>query len=340
MTANKRKKYTLQIIWFTILGSILIWLVDGAIQIAVRHSDSEQTGKVNKVMGHEIDPGIMVFGSSVGEVGIDAPEIASITNQSVYNCCIDGTRYMQYRGIIDEFDSYSKNNKYVVMVESYLSFEKIQAVNSLDRYLAYLNNGNLYNSLYAMQPDLLWKCRYVPFYKFIPASHVYYKNAAVGLKRLMHHSKDTDSLMGYTPAYKTLDPDLDSLIKNTPHFDVAIDSAVVGNYIQTIEKLQRSGRKVVLILPPVLNKVIKQVTDLGPLRNTLTKIAQQTGSVFYDFSNSAICDRRDLFYNRTHLNATGSAFFSKQLADSMLTIMNAPIANGTQLSNAAVSQEK
>jgi len=314
------KKYRASIFWFSFIGLLLLAGISWLIDFGVKHSDVEQTGKVNKIINHNIDPGIIVFGSSASEVGLSAPIIQARTHMTAYNCSMNGTRFMQYKGLIDEFGSYSKANKYVILVETYFSFEKTDALAFPDRYLAQINNQRLFNSLYCIQPGLAWKCRYVPFYKYVAASHIYYKNAVSGWKNFLKRGQ-ADTSLGYAPVDSDWQTDADEAIKNTAHFDIGIDSTTVACYRETVQQLMKSGKKVIIVLMPMYTEMLKRVTDITPLCAKLNEMSVLTGARFLDFSKSGLCAEKQFFYNSNHLNLKGSAVFSNVLADSLNEII-------------------
>jgi len=306
---------------FGVIACVLMWFVSYVIDFGVRHSDLEETGKVNKIVNHEIDPDLIVFGSSVSQVGVDPCILNEKTNLSSYNCSINGTRFSQYKGLIDEFASYSKTNKYVVFVETFFSFEKVDALTAPENFIPALDNRNVYNSLYEVQPGLIWKSRYVPFYKYIVVSYRYYKNSIIGWKRMIHPSINNDPHKGYFPVDRKWEADADEAIRNTKPFTVQIDDSIVSKYILTIQKLQARGQKVFLVLTPMYNEMFKRVTDISPVRELMNKIAATTGAVFLDYSHSQICDNKDFFYNSNHLNSMGAKVFSSQLGDTLSSLI-------------------
>lgn len=297
--------------------SLLLWILD----FGVKQVSEEQTGKVNYVMNHNLDPKIVIFGSSVSEVGINPKIIAEKTNKSCYNLSINGTRYSQYKCLIDEFNSYSKNNQTVILVETYFSFAPIDRITSIDYYLAHLENDNVYNALYKLDPDLVWKSRYVPFYRFIPATKVYYKNAIKGWGNYIKGNKVLDTSNGYAPVNRNWEIDADNAIKSVGKFQIQIQKDIVQDYEQNILKMKKMGKKVVIVLTPMYSKKLKLVTNINPLISKLKNIALKTNSQFIDFSSSKICDDKNYFYNSNHLNLRGSKIFSNQLADSLNVIL-------------------
>jgi hypothetical protein len=307
-------------IYFIVTGFILITLIQYLINFGVKQCKKDHIGKVNLLMGHQIDPQIICFGSSVGEVGFNSRIISKKLKKSVFNSSIDGTSYIQYKGLIEEFADYSKNNELMVFMESYFTFQNPKRVSSLERYIAHLDNDNLYQSLANQQPDLLWKCKYVPFYQFIPVTHVYYKNSIIGWLSLINSNKDIDSLWGYTPVHRTWEVDQDEFLKKRKTFIFPLDEEVIKIYTSYLLKLKKKGLKVVIVLPPVFEGLEKYYsTDFNPLRNKFKMISAQTGFPFIDFTDSEVFKSKKYFYNFNHLNSVGADLFSTVLADSLIS---------------------
>ena len=314
------KKELISVIKFFTIGILLLSLISFIIDTGVRNSDNAQTGKVNFIFKHKIDPDIMVFGSSIGEVGIDAGEISTNTGLSTYNCSIDGTSYIQYKALIDEFTTYSKNCKYVLFVEAYFSMNNYNALHAFDRYISRIDNKNIYDNFYRIQPDLVVKSKFVPFYKYIATTKTYYKNSFIGWKNYFKKNQISDSLLGFTPVHQTWQKTADNEISDIKKIDVRIDNNVVQEYIKTINNLLTQGKKVIIIIPPVFIEEQNKITDISPLINTLKQVSAKTGATFLNFSNTAVSNNRKYFYNGHHMNYLGAKEFSHNLSDTLRLI--------------------
>jgi hypothetical protein len=99
-----------KITYFIITGFILLSVIQYLINFGVKNGKKDQIGKVNLVMSHQIKPQIICFGSSVGEVGFNSRIISEKLKKTVFNCSIDGTSWIQYKGLIEEFAKYSNEN--------------------------------------------------------------------------------------------------------------------------------------------------------------------------------------------------------------------------------------
>lgn len=308
-----------KILYFIVTGFVLLSVTQYTINFGVKQGKKDQIGKVNQLMSHQINPQLICFGSSVGEVGFNSRIVSEKLKKSVYNCSIDGTSYIQYKGLIEEFVNYSNNNELIVFMESYFTFQNPKQVSSLERYIAHLNNVNLYKSLANQQPDLLWKCKYVPFYQFIPVTHVFYKNSVKGWLSFIKGSEEIDSLQGQTPVYRSWEADQDEFLESGKSFTIALDDEVISTYIKDLLSLKKQGKKVVIVFPPVYRGLEKSgLTDFGPIRNKFKMISAQTGFPFIDFTESEMSNDKVYFYNSNHLNSVGADIFSASLSDSLI----------------------
>lgn len=303
-------------ILFFIFLLLLLFSIELILNYGIKKSRSNQIGKVNKILIDKIDPEIMIFGSSVGEVGVNSNIIRGITNAPVYNSSIDGTSYIQYKGLIDEFMSYSILNKNIFFIESYFTFQNPNQITNLERYIVHLNNYNIYNTLFAIQPDLVWKSRYIPFYKFIPITNTFYKNSLFGIYNHFLKNNQNDTLNGYTPVNRNWvdDENFNNIYK------IEINSKIVEKYINTIKSLQNKNRKVYIIFPPVYIEKASKFINFNSLIKQFQFIQKETGCIFLNFTQNIMCNDKKYFYNINHMNSLGSNLFSSILADSIIRI--------------------
>ena len=182
--------------------------------------------------------------------------------------------------------------------------------------MPYIKNKNIYNSLAAIDSELAYKSRYIPFYRFIAATNHYYSSSLRGVKHMIKGSKkNLDTLLGYLPVKAGWNKLEDDFIANTLHIDIIIDSNIVNEYTKCVAGLRKKGRKVIITIPPIYIPKGQKIVDLEPYRNTLKIIAQKTNSIFWDFSESMV-DKK-FFHNIDHLNTYGAMVFSNVFSDSL-----------------------
>jgi len=222
---------------------------------------------------------------------------------------------MQYKGLINELIASNNKTEIIVMAETVAALDRIEAISELEVYLPFISNENIYNSLYSIQPDLIFKSRYVPFYKYITVSEKYYLQSLSGWKNWALNKKFEDTLLGQHPLYKKWTPEEDSLIKYMKPFLVTIDNSVLSIYKKTLDQIVTSNKKVVIVIPPIYLPTGQTLLDLSQFRKTLSSLADNKNIYYFDFSEFMV-DKK-YFYNVLHLNATGAVVFSNAFADSL-----------------------
>lgn len=312
----KKKLHLYRLFGFSIVTFVLLYAFSCFVDDGVRHANLDGYKKVNSILVSRIDPDIISFGSSVGEKGFNSRTASAVTGRTVYNSCIDGTNFEQYRSLIEAYNSYSSKESLVLLFETYFSFVKLSAITSVERFCAHLNNKFVYQRLYNIDPSLTWKSRYIPLYKNTVVDYTYYKAAFKGWMSVFRKN-NRDSLQGFVPSYSDWQPDEDAAIDTMKSFKLIIERNVIGDYIKMVNELRKNNKQVVIILPPIYERLYREKTDFGPLRQVLDSVSRITGAVFMDFSQSAISRNKGYFYNTSHLNINGSRLFTRELADSL-----------------------
>jgi hypothetical protein len=303
---------------FSVILCVVLFSVEFVTSYLVKHSNDAQTGKINLVMQHQIDPEIMMFGSSVTEVGLNANTIEKKTQRPTYNMGIDGTTISNSEFLIDEFLSFSKNCKTVVIGIAFFSFTKSEKLHAPQRFLAYKSNPYVKQNILKIQPSLGHKLYYVPFYSFIVANHTYYKNAFLGLKNLMYRkSWVQDSLKGFV-SHDTKYYDTRKKGKQLDY--VSIDSKAYNDYKRIIEKIKVHNIRPVLVLMPMHVNGQQSFSNFETYRERVNLLSEEMGVKLFDFSEHDVTTNDKYYYNNGHLNATGANTFSNVLADSLNVI--------------------
>ncbi len=294
----------------------ILFLIDNFLAFTVKKCDTGNLGKVNKIFNNTSKPQIAIFGPSVGLNGFNSLQLQNQTHKTVYNFCLEGTLFTQYEGLINELNERSKTTETLVLSEFIYTFEPRKEIVEVENYLPYLSNNNVYTSLYAVNPEVAFKCRYIPFYRLIASTYHYYNSSLKGTKNLISKpKKNTDTLMGFFPVDKKWNKNEDAFLATTTHLSIPIDSNIVKEYTKCVSALRQKGRKVIITITPIYIPKGQTAVDLAPLRNTFKEIAKKTNSTFWDFSE-AMVDKK-YFHSVNHLNAYGAAVFSSLFADSL-----------------------
>lgn len=264
---------------------------------------------------------MIIFGSSVAEVGINSKVIGEQTELTVFNCAIDGTRMNQNKALVDEFLEYSSNCKYVVIGLAFFSFSEENRLTEPTRFFAHLSNDNVYNALNTMDPGLISKMKYVPFYSFTQFDHTFYKNSVLGW--IEHFSgTSVDTLNGFTPHYTEWNVnEVDSC--NYYSQKIKVDASMIELFTDLISEIAQNGKKAILVNMPMQEegqKLFSNYDTVAYIANDIiykSNNGKTSGHYFLNYSQSEITLDKKNYYNHGHLNARGADSFSRLFVDDL-----------------------
>lgn len=303
---------------FLITGILIIAGVKETLMYLVRHSNNAQTGKINVIMAHKVDPEVMVFGSSVGEVGISANTLSEHLNVNVYNASLDGTAAVKSEFLIDELTRYSEKCKYAVIALSAFALRPNDQITEPARFLAHYARPNVRNTIKQEAPEMYRKLYYVPFYSFAVANSVYYKNAAIGFRNVLrsvelHPDRQNGSALH--------DGEYHNTTKGGEKGTLASSPKVVATYRAVFTKLKKKGITPVAVIMPMHQYGQRFYRDYPDYIGMVRQMCSDSEVELIDFSGNSICADEGYFYNNGHLNSGGAIYLSTMLSDSLKCVM-------------------
>ncbi|GAA4434237.1 hypothetical protein GCM10023188_24930 [Pontibacter saemangeumensis] len=299
-----------RVLLFNILLIVILKLIgyglDNLInaKYALRHK-----AKIDGVMDHTLDSDIAIFGSSVAYTHFNPSIISSKVNKTCYNFGLDGTPLNEYKGILNEFLSYS-TAEVIVLAGTYSELAERTQIYEFKKYEPYLGNENLYNALSDIDSELAWKSRYVPFYNLIQYNKDFYDilvETKFDFKLLDHNIADAKDYKGFHPVT------IDWSNQKYDTIKVEISEKTIINYQEILRKANSKGIKVILVLSPIYIQGQRHIVNLNQIKDVYKNLAGEE-NIFMDFTQSDICNRKELFRNNTHLNAKGANIFSAEFS--------------------------
>lgn len=297
------RKFLIHFVGFGVFIYLMLSFLEFGTAALVSQSNNSQTGKINLMFSHQLDPNVMIFGSSVAEVGINTNLLEEATESSVYNSAIDGTNIIRSEFLIDEFLSYSKNCKKIVIGLSYFSMNESIEMTSPERFLAHASNHNIKNNIKKIAPKLYKKLYYMPFYSFIIANHTYYKNALIGLKNLINnHEIKIDSLKGFRPNDAVYSDTRKSVNLNR----IEISQSSITSYKNIINKITNKGIEPILIIMPMHINGRSSFSNYKEFIDVIKELGTTLNVKVLDYTDNEIIYFEEYFYNNGHLNSFGA----------------------------------
>jgi hypothetical protein len=285
-----------------------------------RQSVAYETAKVNYIMNHKIDPEIIIFGSSVAFVHFDDTLIAQLTGMETMNAGLDGNPFLQYSGLVNEYLSYTKNCKLAVFAFVLQGISDESGLYEPYIYYQHLNNKNIYQALYAIEPDRIWKMNYLPGYELTQYDPMYYTNVNNGWLKAFHLIKEPKRISGYFPR-------LDTRFDYSSLRGVA-DSSLVFNVSyktlsairKTMEKFHAKGIRTAIVIPPMRDGMLRKIKNAKECFEAFRSLNGKD-HFFLDYSTTFISHDQKYFYNYTHMNYLGATLFSKMIASDFSRII-------------------
>lgn len=311
-----RNKSILYFLLFTTGYLLLVFIFNHLLNFGVIHSDNLQTGKVNILMNHSIDPEFILFGSSVAEVGFDPGLFQKSTGLTAFNMAIDGTPLRQYASLVDEFIGYTKNCRYVAVGLSFFCLSEVKgSLTEPGRFMARLNNHHIKSMFLENDPDLTWRLSCIPGYRFTQYKHTYYKNALIGYRNLFSNKVTVIPNFGYTPRYDSWNPAEDIPVSIYATVKILINDSLIEKVNGLFGRVREKGIKLVFIRYPMYQGGQKLFSNYGLMSEVIKDKMVKEGDIFLDFSDNEICNDKDNFYNNGHLNDRGTSKLTKYLAE-------------------------
>jgi hypothetical protein len=288
---------------------LLLLLVVYGIQYAIDICYQKRVNnKFAKLLRHEIDNNVMIFGSSVAYHQFDPQIIKDVTGHSAYNMGFPGMFFAQYNGLIQEYQLYQKQCKAIVIACDFDNLGKNELATRPDLFYAYINNCNIYSSLYEMEQRKAFMAKYVPGYKLTLLNKAFYTDIL-----LSKQYKDTAN--GYealTTAWE--------VTKHKP-FNSRYEEAIFVQFKNAVDEITQKGIKVVLVIPPVYKEGYKLILNAEAIKSKYRSLVNKNVH-FLDYTNDTLCRTQDNFRNFTHLNANGASKFSHTFAQDLLKIIH------------------
>jgi len=295
------KKNLLRVVLFSSVVLILLY----ALQLGIDYRYYKNgSSKYSKLMRHELDPDVMLFGPSTVIKHYDPNIIKKLTGYSAYNMGYDGMFSLQSTGLIYEFLTYTQKCKYIVIGGIHF-LDRDWVIARTDLFYAYLNNENIYQSLYDIEPKKIALARYLPGYKLTLLNKTFYKNLIIS---------PIDTSQGYDPIKDTVPNFLE--LKPTKS---KIDDYVVSKIQTSINDIVKKGIKVVIVIPPIYTTGYHLLPNMDAIIEKYRLMAGEN-VFFLNYSKHPMCKEQRYFNNNTHLNILGATKFSEMFSNELIKI--------------------
>lgn len=294
---------------------IVLYSTEYALQHTMKSCKVGTIGKINSVMNHDMDVEFTIWGASTAYLNFNPQIIIDSLGYSTMNMGIDGTSIDQYNGLLQEYLSYSAKSKYVVIaVDVHGGLVSRTSIYHLHNWLHHVNNPNIYGCLSDIDPSLLWKLRYVPFYNltmYDKHAFPYFRKTILG----RNTEYEIDNYGYKSNGFSTIDTNQHQLSLD----NLAIDSVQIGTGDRCLNKIRGSSLKAkerklipIVVITPCFEKGMERLEDASDVLSAINSL-KKDGIQVLDLSSCSISRQAKYFRDNTHLNSIGADEFTRLL---------------------------
>jgi hypothetical protein len=295
----------------TILALILI--MNTVITSGLRRIRTSAFGTVNRVMKGDVNADIVITGSSRALVQYDPRTIASVTGHSAFNLGRNGSQTDMQVAFFKAYLEHNSKPKIVLHNLDAFTFVTTREVFDPAQYMPYIDDPALYNELSKINPDT-WKSRYLPLYGYVVED----MNFAwiTGLGGFLGWNPPEDYFLGFNPRHRSWGSDFQKFKASNPHgVSFGIESAGIRDLEDMIQTCRQNQVQLILVYSPEYSEMQAITNDRAQVFGLFHQLAERYHVPLWDYSNWEFGGNRDFFYNSQHLNATGAAYFSGDIAN-------------------------
>ncbi|CAM3822616.1 hypothetical protein FLGE108171_15850 [Flavobacterium gelidilacus] len=301
------KKFVIKFLLILSTLILLMTIADYYITKKLRasHNSAGEIEVWNDIYNKNIDADIAIYGSSRAWVHISPTILEDTLNIKAYNFGIDGQSFpIQYLRHI-EYLKYNKSPKVIIASVDIFSLAKTKDLYGLNQFLPYMLWNNNIKKFTSPYNGFSYEDYYFPLIR-------YYGN----LKKINFNKINNEPLRykGYKGMEREWNADLAKAKLKMNKYNIDIDSSSIKLFEQFLLECKTDKITVILVYTPEHIDGQKFVKNRKEIINIYNDFSNKYNLLFLDYSNDELCQKKDYFYNASHLNKKGSEIFTSKLS--------------------------
>lgn len=282
------------------------------IQTGFRRIATSDFGVTNRVVRGEINAEILITGSSRALTHYDARTIQQATGRSTFNIGLNGSQTDMQVALLKTYLAHNAKPKLLIHNLDLFSFVTSHEIYDPAQYMPYLGEEPIYTAVRRVYPTA-WKWRYIPLYGYLVEDMRF--TWLKGLKGFFGFQPPEDRFQGFCPRDLPWTGDFDKFREQNPEgVSFPIEAQGIRDLTEIAEICQREQIPLLFVYSPEYSDMQAIERNRAEIFGKFDELCARFDVPLWDFSTSAICRDRDNFYNSQHLNASGAALFSADLA--------------------------
>ena len=299
------------------------------ISSGLREIKTSSYGAWNQLMQGRVNADVIISGSSRAAYHYDPRTIESVTNRTAFNIGRAGTQTDVQLAVLKAYLEHNRKPALVVHNLDAFTFVTSRQIYDPALYVPYLGDPEIYEPLHRIDPNIA-KSRYIPLYGYAVEDMNF--TWIEGLKALFGVSPKQDYFLGFSPRDMKWTDDFNKFRADNPHgVGFAVEPTGVQALEQLIEVCRENQIPLVFVYSPEYSGMQQITSDRAEIFAKFRDLSSRYHVPLWDYSDWKYDNDRDLFYNSQHLNATGAALFSEDLASRLKRYFASQQAAGGKL---------
>lgn len=287
--------------------------LDMAISHLLRQTN-EFAGEVevwDDIYRSEADCEVAIYGSSRAWVHIDPRILKDSLGVPAYNFGIDGHNFqLQYLRHLKLMNYHSPPELIVLSVDVF-TLQKRKELFNLEQLLPFMLWDRGIASYTSDYVGFSTADYYIPLIRYRGR-----QKALDEVTRILSEGKPAVPLRyrGFAGMEKSWNKDFDMAKRKLGRYEVDLHEESVQLMRRFLRECEESGIRVCFVYTPQFVGGKGYIINQDEVMDTYQRLAEEHGILFLDYSDHALSEHREYFYNVTHMNATGAELFSRTLA--------------------------
>ena len=301
------------LIWVGV-GLAIAYAWDAMITLGLRKTDIRKYAVWNDIYKGKAAADIVVLGSSRAWCGYNTYVMDSLLHCDSYNLGIDGHSLEMQLVRYDTYRRFNPAPRLILVNTDFLSTFNVNADPRYEReqFFPYITDGELISRVKEVK-RLTVLDRYFPLVRY----YGYREDMENGLAAFGGKKDFADG--GMHKGYRGNEypwKETESALPDSA-YRVDIDTALTHLLDAFAARCKNEGIRVSFVKSPVYAPLRDRFSHMEDFDSVLEEVAAKNGVPVLDYSQSAICDDRNCFYNASHLNKQGSERFTRMLCQDL-----------------------
>ncbi len=306
------KSFIARFFIFSLPVLLLVIPADLFLSNNLKKSESFVSGEYmvwNDIYESKINADLLIYGASRAMVSFNTSLMEDSLNRSCFNMGLNGLGfwhiYLRHR----EYLKHNKPPKYIIYSIDITALVKDESLYNEDQFLPYMFcDKNMYKYLSKIN-----SFNFFDFY--IPMVRYFGRRNAIdcALKNFLFR-KDTVPYRtkGYVGMDLQWNDDFDNAREKLDRLEIKVDSTSIDLFDDFLHECKMKNIKVIFVYAPEYIEGQEFVKNREDVIKLYSEFSKKYNIPFIDYSNDDMCYQKKYFYNSSHLNRTGSNYFTEK----------------------------